>query len=533
MKRNLKMTALAVAVATFAMGTAAAQVAPADVTTTVDTDILIYGDIEAVGEVAVGGELLVGGDINLDYDYDYNDNFDRNVTLNQTVTSDVSEFVTSDVSEFVSSDISETFTSDISETFTSDISESASSVVTDWQNTETNQVTSDIVRNELGRTDIRTERDEHGVSVNIDKSISLSSDISFTGDPTITGAIDLDSAAISLIDNRQSNTENVGLNDMVTNDASIGDDVGTAASGNLQFNVAAGDNNMQDNAAALAAADAGFSFGMADAEIFVNQYGAGNATVNMGVTNSASLGNNAFSDASGNIGANIASGNNNMQKNAMASSVATAAYAQATVSSNQISTGNVVSNTGVMEEMTDTIDITLSGTVSGETTGSATGTYQGSASGGYAGTGNSYQSSNFYPGMWEGEEHPSGGTPIGHADFDIDGVGAVANPFQDGVGGLGFDNVEEGGYVGSESGVLSFDELSFSDLQASLAGTVTTTQWIVRDATNTAALSDNAFANASGNIGVNLAAGSGNMQANSLSMAVAQPGANGGPPPAE
>ncbi|MGY0560515.1 adhesin [Luteimonas sp. A277] len=513
MKGNLKMTALAVAVATFAMGTAAAQVAPPEVITTVDTDIAIFGDIEAVGEVAVGGELLVGGDVTLDYDYDYNDNLNRNVVVNDTTNSTVNETVTSDVSEFFTSDVSEFVSSDISETVIS--------------NVETNEVTSNIVRNEFGRTDIRGERDEHGVSVNIDKSISLNSDISFTGEPTITGEIDLDSAAIALVDNRQSNTENVGLNDMLTNDASIGDDVGTAASGNLQFNVAAGDNNVQDNAAALAAADAGFSFGLADAEIFVNQYGAGNATVNMGVTNSASLGNNAFSDASGNIGANIASGNNNMQKNAMASSVATAAYAQASVSSNQISTGNVVSNTGVMEELTDTIDITLSGTVSGETSGSVTGTYEGSALGGYAGTGNSYQSSNFYADMWEGEEHPAGDA-IGHADFDSESQGAVANPFRDGVGGLGFDNVEEGEYAGTESGTLSFDELSFSDLQASLAGTVTTTQWIVRDATNTATLSDNAFANASGNIGVNLAAGSGNMQANSLSMAVAQPGANGG-----
>src|SRR5690606_32018459 len=181
-------------------------------------------------------------------------------------------------------------------------------------------------RCEDGRTDIRGQSDEHGVSVQIDKSLSLSSDIAFTGDPTITGEIDLDSAAIAVVDNRQSNTENIGLNDMLTNDASIDSEVGSAASGNLQFNVAAGDNNVQDNAAALAAADAGFSFGLADAEVFVNQYGAGNTTVNQGVTNSASLSNSAFSDASGNIGVNIASGNNNMQKNAMTSSVATAAY---------------------------------------------------------------------------------------------------------------------------------------------------------------------------------------------------------------
>ena len=45
------------------------------------------------------------------------------------------------------------------------------------------------------------------------------------------------------------------------------------------------------------------------------------------------------------------------------------------------------------------------------------------------------------------------------------------------------------------------------------------------DATNTASLSGNAFQNASGNIGINVASGTGNQQANSLAMAVAQPSA--------
>lgn len=554
MKGNLKITALAAAVATFAMGTAAAQVAPPDVTTAVDTDIAIWGDIEAVGEVAVGGELFVGGDINLDFDYDYNDNFDRNVVINDNFDRNVviNDNVDSNVSidQSLVQDIAQSLTEDIvrsdDRSYTEDVNytanvnenhalstwESHSLSTTESNNVETNDVTSNIVRNEYGRTDVRGERDEHGVSVNIDKSLSLSSDISFSGEPTITGEIDLDSAAIAVVDNRQSNTDNIGLNDMLTNDASIDSDVASAASGNLQFNVAAGDNNVQDNAAALAAADAGFSFGLADAEIFVNQYGSGNTTVNEGVTNSASLSNNAFSGASGNIGVNIASGNNNMQKNAMTSSVATAAYAQASVSSNQISTGNVVTNTGVVEELTGTIDIELTGTVSGGSSGPISGTYEGSSSGGYSGTGNSYQSSNFYADIWEGEEHPTG-PAMGHADFDNESQGAVMNPNRDGVGGLGFDNEESGDYEGSQSGTIALGELSFDDLEASLAGVVTTTQWLVHDATNTASLSDSAFANASGNIGVNLAAGSGNLQANSLSMAVAQPGANGGetPPP--
>src|SRR5690606_9392046 len=318
---------------------------------------------------------------------------------------------------------------------------------------------------------------------------SLDSDIAFSGDPTVSGDIELDSAAIALIDNRQSNTDNIGLNNLVTNDASIDGDAGTEASGNLQFNVAAGDNNVQDNAAALSAADASFAFGLADAEIFVNQLGAGNTTVNSGVTNSATMAGNAFSDAAGNIGVNIASGNNNQQKNALAASVATSAYSQASVSSNQISTGNVTTNDGYVQEMTDSVEVSLSGSVSGLTGAIGIGAYEGTASGSYAGSGNSYQSTNFYADMWEGEEHPEGPV-IGHADFDIDSQGAVENPFADGVGGLGFDNVEEGTYEGGESGDLAFVELGFADLEASMAGLVTSTQWIVVDHTNTASLSD-------------------------------------------
>ena len=514
MKGNLKISALAAAVAMFAMGTAAASgghVPQADVNTSVDTDIDVAGEIEAWGSVQVGGYLNVGGDVNLDYDYDYNDNFNRDVNVEKNITRNYTEdtSINTEVNQSVDSSLS------------SDVS------LTESHNLETNQQYSAVVNLEYGRTDVRGERDEHGVSVNIDKSLSLNSDITFTGAPTLSGDIEIDSAAIALVDNRQSNTENLGMNWNVDNDASAGDDVGSDASGNLQFNIAAGDNNVQDNAAAIAAADAGFAFGLADAEIFVNQYGAANQTYNEGVTNSASLGNNAFAGATGNIGANIAAGNNNQQKNALAASTATSVYAQATVSSNQVSTGNFVSNAGLAESFEDTIDVELTGSVSGLTAGIGIGGYEGTSSGTYDGSGNSYQSTNFYADLWEGELHPAG--PVtGHADFDNESQGAVENPYVDGVGGLGFDNYESGTYEGSESGDLAFLELGIADLDASLAGTVTSTQWIITDHSNNASLSGGAFAGASGNIGVNLAAGTGNLQANSLAMAVAQAGANGG-----
>lgn len=365
-----------------------------------------------------------------------------------------------------------------------------------------------------GQNGGRRDKDSHNVEVNLKKDLRLSSDIRFSGDPEITGSIDLDSAAIAIIDNRQSISGNHAENGLLTNNAGIADDVASDASGNLGFNVAAGDNNAQDNAASLSAADASFSFGMADAEVFVNQNGSNNTTMNYGVTNNAGIGGNAFSGASGNIGVNVTSGNNNEQKNALAASVATSAYAQSSISSNQVSSGNTVNNDGYYDYLVSSYDISLSGSVTGSTRGTSTGTY--------SGTGNSYQKTNFYPDNWNGNTHP-GGNQTGHSDWDNQTQGAVANPNRPGVGGMAWDT--------DENGNLSLSELGTADLVASLSGTVVDIDWVAVNATNNASLSGSTFSGASGNIGVNVSAGSGNLQANSLALAVAQPSTGGGTPP--
>jgi hypothetical protein len=351
------------------------------------------------------------------------------------------------------------------------------------------------------------QQSQHYQRVLFDKYLKFYTDISISGEPTVTGNIDIDSAAIAIVDNRQKNHDNTGGNLLLDNSASIADDVGSNASGNLGFNVAAGDNNQQDNAAALAATDASFVFGMADAEVFVNQLGHDNVTVNVGSPNSASVGGNAFNTASGNIGVNVTAGNNNQQKNALAASVATSNYAQASVDSSQYSTGNQTANAGYVQSFTDTIDISLSGPVSG--------TYEGDS------RGNAYQANNYYPDVWSGTTHRSGNN-LGHIDFDGEAQGAVLNPYR----------TDQTGEGGEPIGGFAFDtdshEMGEVDLDATLSGTVTATQWLIVMASNDASLSGGAFQNASGNIGVNISAGTGNQQANSLAMAVAQPGTGGG-----
>jgi hypothetical protein len=376
-----------------------------------------------------------------------------------------------------------------------------------------------------------------GSSVKFNKKVKLDSDISISGDPRVRGRIDIDSAAIAIVDNAQTNGANQGSNTNLSNSASAADNVAQGASGNIGVNIGAGDNNQQDNAAALSATDASFAFGMADGEVFVNQQGAFNETLNSGVTNAAGLGGNAFQNASGNLGVNVTSGNNNQQKNAMAASVATTRFAQATVSSNQASGHNSVSNAGFVQQYNDTVDVSMNGSVRGYSLGYGSGGYAGSSYGSYSGStsstisGTADQIGNVYPDMWTGNSHP-GGTQTGHFDLDTQTQGGTDLNGDGGALAFGINGSSSGSESGTthahEGGQLGFVELSANDLYADLSGSVVTTRWVINDATNTASLSGNAFQNASGNIGINVSAGTGNQQANSLAMAVAQPSAGGG-----
>ena len=494
---------------------------------------IVRGTVLAMAIAGVVATAHAADDQNASATINHNHNVNENWTLNDTrnvtrnnVTSntDTDTDTVNDTRNVVrnttrnTNTTNNTSTTDNTANTTSNVRYSSTTTNTSRSNVDYSDVdhTRDVSVNETSNisADERKEKNNHGVDVNLEKDLRLSSDINFSGDPEITGDIDLDSAAIAVIDNRQSISANEASNEMLDNTASISDDVASGASGNLGFNVAAGDNNAQDNAASLSAADASFSFGMADAEVSVHQAVGGNTTLNEGVTNAAGLGGNAFSGASGNIGVNVASGNNNAQKNALAASVATAAMAQSSISSNQVSNGNSVSNAGYVQRFSDTTEVSLRGRVAGATLAFGAGTYEG--------TGNAYQQDNYYLDSWDGALPHTSGDSTGHIDLDNEIQNATDNPYRDGVGGIAFDTDEEG--------TSQFVELGVADLYASLSGTVRTSRWVAVNATNTAGLSGSAFSNASGNIGVNVASGTGNLQANSLALAVAQPSTGGGTP---
>jgi len=225
-------------------------------------------------------------------------------------------------------------------------------------------------------------------------------------------------------------------------------------------NVAGGDGNQQDNAAALATADESFIFGNAVAASSATQVNNNNYVKNSSTFNNANL-TNTGNNGSGNIGINVTAGNFNQQKNNLAIAVSGGRVAQAAASANQSSTGLVVENKGVQAYKTDTL----------------TGTYAAA-------------------GVFKAK-----GTATIEDDNDHGGWGNRG-----------------GGHGGNDDQKAKFEAVG----TFGLAG-VTTQQVLTKDGWKTPVVNNanmtNSMNNFSGNGGANVSAGVGNQQSNSLSIA--------------
>ncbi|WP_108448138.1 hypothetical protein [Halomonas sp. BN3-1] len=294
------------------------------------------------------------------------------------------------------------------------------------------------------------------------------------------------------VDSKQFSDNNYATQDLTTNDATLGGNALQGAAGNIGANVAAGDNNQQANDAALSSSDAATVFGQAASFSF--QSNSNNMTGITGSPNTALMGGNALRNASGNVGVNVAAGIGNAQHNSLAAAVNTASgSADATTGGVQASYNNNTTSAGQVVTLTDT-----SAFVAGVALG---GSYEGGGSGTYGG--NWEQTNNVYPEIWQGgDSHPGGESLWGHADFDDQGPDGNEGRFKG----------EEGGELGfTESGSIALGGIA-------VGGSVNTTQMLVYQE-NAATLGGNALRGATGNIGVNIASGTGNMQRNSLSIA--------------
>ncbi|HGE2344348.1 hypothetical protein [Pseudomonas aeruginosa] len=281
--------------------------------------------------------------------------------------------------------------------------------------------------------------------------------------------------ATALVVDTQQNYNNKVSNFGTLNNASVSGSI-KDASGNVGVNVAAGDNNQQANAAALASADASFVFGTATASTSVLQSGYGNTLNNYSNPNTASLSNSA-NNVSGNLGVNVAAGNFNQQKNDLAAAVSNGQYSTAGSAASQTTTGNTTVNSANYAYGGTYVSLKLN------------------ADGSYKGT--SDQIGDVYLDTWEGQTHP-GGSNTGHIDVDSQAQGAKD--------------------LNHDGGAFAFKEKGDVDLKGTVSGFIPAIVGFKTPVTNNASLS-NSLQNVSGNVGVNIAAGGGNQQSNSLSIA--------------
>ncbi|MNC08680.1 hypothetical protein D3C75_562760 [compost metagenome] len=162
----------------------------------------------------------------------------------------------------------------------------------------------------------------------------------------------------------QSSTDNTITNQGTINEAEMNQSA-VGASGNVGVNVAAGNGNQQDNAAAIANAasdssqDNSFVFGTAEATADVRQYSNGNRVDNWSTQSSAIMSGSA-DGAEGNVGVNIAGGDLNQQKNTMAiaNTHAPLGNATATASADQDGPGLVVNNSADRTYKVETLSFT-------------------------------------------------------------------------------------------------------------------------------------------------------------------------------
>lgn len=336
---------------------------------------------------------------------------------------------------------------------------------------------------------------KNDTEVTVEKTSDTDRYIDVKGDIDVEGTIPVGSSSASLTSQNQNNYENTNIDDghgdfLVDNKAESVENGLQGASGNIGLNISAGTNNAQDNSAALSKVDAAFVFAAADS--ISNQNAERNTYAYKGNQFDATLGGNTLRDASGNIAVNIAAGNSNLQANSLAASVNTSGtMAEATVSSQQTQDHNVTHQQGYLDKKYDTVNVTMVGGLIG----------------GYKGT--SDQIGDVYPDIWTGDTHPDG-TQTGHFDLDTATQG--------------------GSDLNDDGGALAFNEEGKILLGGVFTGQVVTANWIVRPHQNNATLSGNALRGASGNIGVNITAGTNNLQGNHLSIAAATggPGAGGG-----
>jgi hypothetical protein len=191
---------------------------------------------------------------------------------------------------------------------------------------------------------------DNTVDVNLFWSVDVEKFLNIDGSISITGSVDADALSQASLDDKQiidgnsvefEDYQNTQADDLgidsepevgtslahpatYSNSVSAGGDTLANASGNIGLNMAAGDYNLQENAAVIASAESLEGSGAAEAGSFSlqNLYDNGFNDAswelqNTEISNSVTIGDGLANGADGNIGVNAAAGAFNIQKNAL------------------------------------------------------------------------------------------------------------------------------------------------------------------------------------------------------------------------
>jgi uncharacterized protein YdeI (BOF family) len=353
------------------------------------------------------------------------------------------------------------------------------------------------------RGDPQHEQQDPGAT--LQTSVKINKSVKIDGKVDIDGKIKVGSDAEAIVNNSQASHGNAVTSTKHSNNASGSGDALGGAQGNIGLNIAAGDNNVQSNEAALAATDASQVFGAASAQVYMSQGANRNATVSLGSVNNASLSGNVLQNAQGNIGANVAAGSSNVQKNVLAAAAADSNFAVSTINQSQDASGNVTVNAPLAVTTTQSMPVNLQVSMRGQ----------------YAGV--SDQDGNQYLDSWSGAlDHPSGNS-TGHLDLDDQVQNANDRPQSSGLDANGNPNNDK-----SNGGALSFNEQGDIFLSGVVSGNMPVSITTYVATANNASLSGNALRGAMGNVGANVAAGSNNLQSNILAVSAALNSGSGG-----
>ncbi|HOO40199.1 MAG TPA: hypothetical protein PK425_07750 [Syntrophales bacterium] len=323
-------------------------------------------------------------------------------------------------------------------------------------------------------------------SVDVDVNVAANDDLL-----TVGGLVE------AVAKNDQYPEKNMTFNYESDNNATVAGSSMTNFTGNLGVNVAAGNSNAQSNIATYAAGEADAS--LTRAVIFSVQKAMNNLTKNEGSANNAAVASDVLNGATGNVGLNVAAGSNNAQTNMTSIATAPAKVGMALAYVQQKSLENMTCNgpTFKPEVINAEVNLSLSGTVNFPDTPFTI-----------------YQADNFYLDTWDGPQtdplHPASNF-TGHIDMDGDIDNAVMNPWDSSVGGIAFETV-----------------IPDAQLSGTVSGTTPVVISVLNKATvNNAAISANTLSNLTGNFGINVAAGSNNLQANAFAACYV-PSVNGG-----